>query len=166
MALEVEDGTGKDDAESYASVAETDTYFSNLGNTAWTGTTATKEAALRKATQYLDATYNWIGYIYITTQTLGWPRTSVFDREGRDLKESVPLRVKRATYELALASLSGDLIQISDSSKYVKSEQVGSLAVTYRDDAPIDRNYRFADRLLSGLYTTKNGGGSKSLVRA
>jgi len=166
MTLEVEDGTGLDDAESYVSVAEADAYFTALGNDNWTGSTSVKEAALRKATEYLDATYNWRGLIFSVEQTLGWPRTGVYDREGRDLAESVPLRVKKATYELALASLTEDLLPITSSQNYIKSEQVGSLAVTYRDDAPVDRIYRCADRLLTGLYYTRNGSGNRPVMRA
>lgn len=165
MTLSVEDGTGKDDADSYVAVAEADTYFTNKGITSWTGTTAVKEAALRKATQYLDATYLWRGKIFSLTQTLGWPRTSIYDREGRDLKESVPVKLKEAAYELALLSLSAELVVSLDNSAYVKSEQVGSLAVTYRDDAPTDRKYPLIDRLLSGLYASKIGGGNRTVMR-
>ena len=56
MALIVEDGSGLSGANSYASTAQADTYASDRGLTAWTGDTATKEAALIRATDYLEAT--------------------------------------------------------------------------------------------------------------
>lgn len=40
MSLIVEDGTGLPDAESYASVAFADAYFTARNNSAWTGTDA------------------------------------------------------------------------------------------------------------------------------
>ena len=50
MALIVEDGSGKLDSESYISVADCTTYCTAHGLTAWTGTDAAKETALRNAT--------------------------------------------------------------------------------------------------------------------
>ena len=82
MSLIVEDGTGKVDAESYQSVSAADTYFSNVGNSLWTGSTAVKEAALRKATIYLDSTYQWQGSIFSLEQSLNWPRLGVYDYQG------------------------------------------------------------------------------------
>jgi len=166
MTLIVEDGTGLETAESYVSTTEADTYFENLSNLTWVGTTAVKESALRKATTYLDTTYSWIGIIYTTEQALGWPRTGVYDKEGRDIKESVPTLIKQAAYELALASLSEELVQNTSSSNYVKKEKVGELEVEYRTDAPTDRMYKFTDRLLSGLYIAKQGSMSVGVYRA
>lgn len=166
MTLTVEDGTGLENAESYASVAEANTYFTNLSNASWTGTDAVKEAALRKATQYLDSTYNWAGIIYSTTQSLGWPRTNIYDKEGRDLKESVPTKIKNATFELALASLSDDLVAIQSNEKYIKREKVGELEVEYRDNAPTDRQYKYVDRILDGLYSKKLGSSNVGVIRA
>ena len=51
MALIVEDGTGLETAESYASVAQADARLAALGMTNWaTLTTTEKEQALRRAT--------------------------------------------------------------------------------------------------------------------
>ena len=65
MALVVEDGSGLSGANSYATAAQADTYASDRGLSAWTGDTATKEAALIRATDYLEATYReaWLGYV-------------------------------------------------------------------------------------------------------
>jgi hypothetical protein len=158
MALVVEDGTGKADAESYVSVADTDTYFSDRNITTWTGTDAVKEAALRKATEYLDATYSWAGSgVVETTQALGMPRKDLYDNEARDISETVPTGLKRATMELALASLSAELLPNQTNSDYVKKEKVGTLEIEYMDNAPARKMYLLANRLLSGLYLTKVG---------
>ena len=65
MSLEVEDGTGKATAESYISVVDASTYFTARAVTAWAAlaSDALREAALRKATEYMIATYRdrWQG---------------------------------------------------------------------------------------------------------
>ena len=80
MALIVEDGTGKSDAESFISVADADTYHSNRGNTDWASLlTAAKEQNLRKATDYICQVYRmkWAGTRVNGTQALDWPRAYV-----------------------------------------------------------------------------------------
>ena len=59
MALEfvVEDGTGLEDATSYADIAEADQYFENVADTDWTGTDDVKKAALNEGARYIDATW-------------------------------------------------------------------------------------------------------------
>lgn len=166
MTLVVEDGTGKEDADSYQSVSATDTYFSNLGNSSWTGSTAVKEAALRKATVYLDSTYQWIGSIFSLEQSLNWPRTSVYDSQGRDLSETVPTVLKNACMELALISLSTELFPSVDNSNYIKREKVGSLEVEYKDNSPSLKQFPFIDKFLSGLYVAKIGSSNINLVRS
>ena len=56
MALVVEDGTGKTDADSYLSLVDADAYnLAHSASTDWNGAVeAVKEKALRLATQYLD----------------------------------------------------------------------------------------------------------------
>ena len=100
MALEVEDGTGKEDADSYLSLADADLYWDNHGAPSeWTGADdSDKEGALRYGTDFLDGKFTWRGFITTSTQALGWPRGGVFDDEGRLLdSESIP-RVVRIRY--------------------------------------------------------------------
>lgn len=165
MSIVVEDGTGLSNAESYISVAEANTYHTNRGNSSWTGTDAVKEAALRKATQYLDVTYVWNGDIKSTTQSLNWPRDNVVDNQGRDLEDSVPQKIKDATAELAVASLSADLLTVTSNSDYVKREKVGELEIEYKDGSPVGREYSLVSRIVSGLYSSKIGGNNINLTR-
>lgn len=167
MTIVVETGTGSSTADSYISVADADTYHSNLSNSAWASADdADKEVALRKATQYLDATYKWIGTIYSTTQSLGWPRVSVTDKEGRDLDYSVPLNIKNATCELALIALSSSLVVNTDSSSYIKREKVGPIETEYKDGAPSQTQYNYVSRLLKGLHIGSSSSNTVSVVRA
>lgn len=107
MSLVVEDGTGKTDAQSYVSLADANAYHTTRGNTAWTGTDAEKEAALIRATEFLDGRLfcRWPGLKYSTTQALEWPRIDALDSDGEDISESVPAGLVKATCEAALVEI-------------------------------------------------------------
>jgi hypothetical protein len=118
MALIVEDGSGKSDADSYLSVADADTYHTNhSGSTDWSGAaTAVKEKSLRLATQYLNIRFNglWKGYKATDLQALAWPRVladkeDVYDAAYYD-SESLPIVLENATAELALRVVQGDTL--------------------------------------------------------
>lgn len=106
MALIVEDGTGKADAESYVSVADAETYFTARGLD-WIGSPATadKEQALRIATEWLDSTYaqQYRGRAKTEDQALDWPRRDAYDDDGRLFSSTaLPVELIRATAEVAL----------------------------------------------------------------
>lgn len=143
--------------DSYISLADAETYaaahFIGSDATAWDAASDTdKEAALRQATQYVDAKFRdrFLGYIQSTTQALEWPRTAAFDRSGRTL-HGTPEAVTDAVVELAKARIvAGDnLVPVEDRGGQVKREKVGSLEVEYMDGAPSGRTYGFAEMLLS-----------------
>ncbi len=103
MALEVEDGSGKSNSESYISVTDADSYFSVRGKTAWAALdTTTKEQALRLATDYMDVRCTYFGSMYQSTQAHEWPRYP-FD------VTAIPTRVKNACCEYALRAASAPL---------------------------------------------------------
>lgn len=130
MSLIVEDGTGLANADSYLSVADADTYHSNLGNTSWGAlSTPNKELALRKATKYLDHRYfyRWRGARSYRQQGLDWPRYQVIDRDGYLLDfDELPQALKNATAEAALIASSEDLEPdvAADDSGSLSSEMV------------------------------------------
>jgi hypothetical protein len=165
MALIVEDGTGLSNSNSYLSVADADTYHTTLLNSAWTGSNSVKEAALRKATNYLDESFAWVGTIKSLSQALNWPRTNAHDSQGRDVSNSVPVKIKNAVAELALLSLTEDLSPTISNSNYIKREKVGEIEVEYQSGAPISNQYPKISKLLSDLYVYRNGGNSVKLVR-
>lgn len=150
MALIVEDGSGRADAESYLSVAEADAYFAERGGpAAWTGAaTADKEAALRYAARWLDGRYRWRGAIFDAEQGLGWPRTGARDDDGRTLA-GVPQRLKDAAAELALAHLDEALNAARD--RETRRERVNGLEVEYAAGAAPARRHPYVDGLLRGL---------------
>ena len=162
MALVVEDGTGLANANAYISESFADTYHSDRGNAAWGSLSSTvKEQLIIKATEYLDATYDWIGQIKSDDQALGWPRKGdVKDKDGRDLKDQVPTAVKRACAELALIGNDGSLVENTDRSSFVTKEKVDVLEVEYSSSAPTSTQYNYVNRLLYGLY-----GGGEDLER-
>ena len=141
MAVVVENGTGLANADSYVSVAEADAYATAYGNTTWAGATAPeKEAALRRATRYVDGRYagRWPGYkLNGRTQALAWPRKSVLDSYGGTVASNeVPREIVSATIEVALreqvdpGALAPDFIP----GQRVVSESVGNISVTYADE--------------------------------
>lgn len=165
MALIVEDGTGKPDAESYASVAAADAYHVGRANTAWAALdTAAKEVNLRKATDYMLEQYSgsWRGDRVLSTQALDWPRANA-TLDGYLLASNiVPKEVIRACCELALKASAGPLTV--DETAQVKSETVGPLSTTYADGARQQTKYAAVDNLLRQLLAS--GSGSIRLVRA
>ena len=121
LTLIKEDGTGKVDANSYASAADGDAYHDgHLYATAWTGASlANKEKALVMATRLIDGEYQFNGFKGSDAQALQWPRERCPDpdrsgggivagvlsgRIGGDTwvpSDVVPPRVVQATCELA-----------------------------------------------------------------
>lgn len=100
---------GAADANSYASLVAAAAYHTARGNTAWTGADALKEAALIRATQWLDGRYGdlWPGIRWkLRLQALDWPRVEAYDRDGTVLAyDAVPVEVVNATCEAALREL-------------------------------------------------------------
>lgn len=173
MSLIVEDGTGLSTAESYASVAEADTYHSNIGNTSWASlTTTVKEQLLRKASNYMVQTYRmrWAGVRKNDTQALDWPRYLVprTDTEAVNAyydSDSVPGEVKVACAELALKANSFTLAP--DTDRLTKREKVGQLEVEYDTvNGKAYKMYRAIDNLLMPMLNVGKSGAMAQLDRA
>ena len=89
----------------YASVAETDSYFSSRQDAVhWrTLTESVKSDALERATRILDETFDWSGEPSEAGQTLRWPRKDVCDLDGMPLDPAaIPGRIRIAAMEQAL----------------------------------------------------------------
>lgn len=165
MALVVEDGTGLSTAESYISVADAATRHTNFGNSAWTGTDAAKEAALRQATAYMEQVYRqrWKGNRHTTDQALSWPRNSVVV-DGFIVIEStvVPPEVENACADLALKALTETLAP--DLERGVVREKIGPIETEYDRASPQAKRFRAIDLMLAPLL--KGGPAMARLVRA
>lgn len=121
---------GSATADSYATLAEANTYHIDRGNTAWTGSDALRDAALRRATTWVDNTYRHRFPGWRTDdrdQNLEWPRTHAFDIAGELLDvDEIPIEIKRAQIEAALREL---VAPGSLSPDFTASEQLKSLDV-------------------------------------
>jgi len=139
MALIVEDGTGLTNSESYCSEEFADLYHENRGNANWNSITD-KEAALRKATDYMLQYYRflWTGYRATSTQALDWPRTSVYLNDyAEEVSVSstiVPIEVKNACAELALKTYDDEFL-LEDNTQKVTQEIIGPITVKYSDNS-------------------------------
>lgn len=110
MAFLVEDGTGVANANSYVTVDEADTYFTDRRKQNWVGSDADKQAALIAATDYIEQRFGlqFLGCPEFDAQTLSFPRTGLVDPAGNEV-EGIPLRLKQAQYEYALCAMAGEL---------------------------------------------------------
>lgn len=166
MAFEVETGSGSATANAYGTSAEADAYFTERANTAWTGADTTKQAAIIKATQFLDASYVFNGYPLRETQALAWPRAYAEDKDGRPIRSDiVPAAVKHATFELALYALGASLAPNIVGTDRVARVKAGSAEVEFETGArDVGTRFALVDRLLAGL-TTGGAGMSRMTAR-
>lgn len=167
MALVVEDGTGKANADSYQSLTDADAYhLAHSASTAWSGAAeAVKEKALRLATQYLDVRYNglWKGVKFSDAQSLSWPRiwaekNDTYDSAYYD-SDAIPQQLKEATNELALRVVNGDTL-FADISKpgIISSTSISvgpiSKSVSYSGGYDQVKKYPLIDGLVKPLIST------------
>lgn len=168
MALIVEDGTGRADAESLCSVAYADSYHDARGNTLWaTLSTIDKERALRRGTDYIERTYGmrFCGYRVKSTQALSWPRYEARRKDGARCEywpsDAVPNPMAQTCAEMAFKAGQGELDQ--DIDRIIKSETVGPLKTEYLDSDGVVR-YRQTDKMMAQFI--EGSSSSISMVRS
>lgn len=161
MTMIVEDGTGLPNANSYAAVAATNTYFTDRGIDTWTNATTTaREQALIKATDYIDANYIFLSVPLTDTQSLANPRYN----QGITLKSSLV----KATMELALVFLSaapsntavGPAIVI----KELQADGVGYSKVQYTQTAVTPDPYPTITKILRPIAKGRVGAGASTVM--
>lgn len=164
----------------YATVEIADKYHRERGNTEWPDTSPneSKEAALIKATSYIDnlGRGKFKGRKATQEQLLLWPRSDVCDEDCYPIDSDViPLAVQHATCEAALRIIGGtELEEDYERGGGIKQDVIGPLSTTYFDTAPAETKISVIENLLSGLVeaplfkTGKPGGfcGTIDLVRA
>lgn len=160
MALTVETGAGLANADALISVADAATYLTAVGDTTWvSASTAAKEAALRRATQYLDTQYTWRGVQLTSTQALEWPR-SIDIGDGRAY--TWPVRqIREACAELAVRALAGDLY--ADAGQTIKSEAIGPIRTEYEPGLSGGQTRFVAVDRMVAKFTTSGGAGRSSM---
>jgi hypothetical protein len=167
MAFVVEDGTGLVDANAYTSVSYVDNYFLDRNNSQWVGALAAKQAAIIKATDYIEI--NWGSkfrgrkYYIDTPQALSFPRYLLYSFDGT-LITGIPDKLMRATAEYALRALTSELLPdiVTDSRGQPvisKTEKVGPLEETthYQLGRSATTPFPAADNLLLE-YVVNTGG--------
>lgn len=130
MTLIQEDGTGLANANTYATIAEADTYATQRVWTSWLALSSPdKEKHLLLAMDYMRARYRgkWKGARIRDAMSLDFPRYDLYDVDGFLITSStVPLDVKNSQIELAERSRTQSLLVdvSSASSGVLKSETI------------------------------------------
>lgn len=160
MAFSVQNEQGSvADANAYIDVAFFTTYHADRAQT-YTGDTAAIQAAIIRATQYLDTRFQFVGFVYDASQTTQWPRVDARDSNDR-YRSDIPREIKNATAEYARIALAQTLNPTPTRDEYgasikSRSERAGpvSQSITYVDGAVVKLpKYPIADQWLiaSGL---------------
>ena len=127
MAFVAENGTGLPEANSYVSLTEANAFHTDRANAAWVGDDTVKQAALIRATDYIEQVYGgrWKCGRLNDAQALEWPRTG-FDGLPRQLKQAVCM--------LAAETIGGEELNPTQG-RAVKREKVDVLETEYMDNA-------------------------------
>lgn len=138
MALVVEDGTGKANADALISVVDATAYHAGRGNAEWASETYDdddRERAIRRATAFLSNSFTWAGIRSKNRkQALAWPRSGVVDQEGNGIKaDEIPIEIADACAEIALRELvsPGAMNPDFTASDLVKREKIGAIETEY-----------------------------------
>ncbi|RQO62232.1 DnaT-like ssDNA-binding protein [Pseudomonas sp. KBW05] len=166
MTLIIEDGTGKPDAESYASAEDLALYAVKFGTVIPAGVPE-QEALLRRAALAMDGMV-WKGRKSNSEQALSWPRREVLLDHEIKPNNYLPARIQYGQMALAAEIHTDDVDPIDQRQGAVVRERVeGAVSVEY---APISNTSsrllpaapsrpsrsQFADYLLKrGLWSIK-----------
>lgn len=169
LELIVEDGTGKADANSYASLEDFAAYAeASLYADAYTAATDDqRRKALATATRLIDAAVDFDGVRVSATAALQWPRCGVRRDRGFWPANIVPDALALATCELAIFLLRGDRTADSDTAG-IAEIGLGQGAIAIKFD-PTDRPEIFPEvvrRYLEPLGSFRGRGGMAKLSRS
>jgi hypothetical protein len=116
MAIIVEDGTIVTDANAYITVAFFRAWHTARGVDATEFDTADIEAAIVKATDYVDKRFGtkFVGVLRDREQSLMWPRSDAFTNQNDYIQtNTIPKELKRGVVEYALIALKlGELLPV------------------------------------------------------
>lgn len=140
MIFIVEDGTGRFDSNALADIRFVDQYADDMGDLRWgydlpeldpEDQILKKQRSIVAASRWLSASYIWKGSRAVEAQAFEWPRSV-----EQDEVPWIPVQIKYAVAEAASRiyagiNMSPDLARGGE----VKSEKVGPIAITYKDDA-------------------------------
>lgn len=156
MALTVQNDSGTvSGANSYITRAFFQSYHDARANDYSAYDEAAQDAAIVRATDYLDQRFNFIGERLNIDQETQWPRLNGYDRDDNYV-DGIPLEVKKATAEYALIAAAQALNPTPERDAtgrkvQSKSEMVGPISesVSYTQGAVFELpKYPAADRIL------------------
>ena len=158
LALVVEDGTGKTNAQTYASLAEVTAYGVLYGYS----TTHVDEATIMRCMQYLEGAYvdRWVGIKRTEDQALSWPRAYATRRDGyTNDEQEVPTEVKNAVCALAVRATSGvNLSPDITRGDVTTEEEIGPIRVKYASHAPTITIFRDIELMLKQVVLPNTSG--------
>lgn len=138
MALTVEDGTGLEDADSLASLADFKAWRTANGFTTPAADDPDLESALRRGSTWLSTYFQWKGSpLKPRVQALAFPRTGVTDCDGAAVADDeVPREVELALFVASQFEVQtpGGLTPTVNPNQQVKRVRVeGAVDVHFRD---------------------------------
>jgi hypothetical protein len=159
MPLAFDATVGGAGATSYITVAESeDVLVVFPQGAAWNAlTNADEEKYLMQATAFLDMQYEWFGRVLNATQRLRWPRTIVYDTDGRIIQAgTIPQQLKVATALLGWEFSQSDLFtELSGDEAGIQRVDAGNILVELNKNAEIDgmlgRRYPVIENLLRSI---------------
>lgn len=164
MALVIEDGSAKTNAQSYVSLLDVVNYGASYG----LSTTHVDEPTIMRAMRYLEGAYfeRWIGVKRTEDQTLSWPRAWATRQDGYTNSEStIPNEVKNAVCALAIRAVSGvNLSPDITRNDVTIEEEIGPIRVKYATNAQIIAIYRDIELILKPVL--RNNGSSARVFRS
>jgi len=137
MALIVENGTGKPDADSYISHADAVTYATLYGYTLPLDQDKA-EVMLRRGAGYVDS-QTFTGSRATTTQALEWPRNGMSCNGVTVPNDTIPLNVQYAQVIAAHYINSGEYSEGVTGGRSIASEKLGpDLSISYTSSSSSD----------------------------
>ena len=169
---------GSASANSFATIAEADTYFDGVLNAgAWIdeGDDDQKARALMEATRQLSV-IPWVGARVDDTQALPWPRVNVEDGDGQFAlidwpayldQDVIPPFIKEATYRIAIELLrSGtvDPFAIHDDTG-IKRKKTGPIETEYFGESSLPGGIAQYPYIVALVAPYIDGAGTLRIVR-
>lgn len=158
MALIIEDGSGKENAQAYVTPADVLAYANLYG----LGNGHVQDGEIMRATQFLEGNFyaRWVGIKKTEKQSLSWPRAYATRQDGWIVSESVvPVEVKNASCALAIrAKTTQNLIPDVTRSDNAIEEQIGPIRVKYAPNAQVVTLFRDIEFILFPIILPRTSG--------
>ena len=166
--LIIEDGTAASlSANSYVTVAEVDTFVSNLGLTGWsTLSTDAREQAILRGMDYVE-TFSFKGVKMDWANPLEWPRYGVWDdsyygstedwsSEELAFYQEIPKGVKNAVCRAAYEESQSTGCLQSNTTSNIRREKIDVIETEYFSNEPSTTIYRTIEGFLKNLLNSVN----------